>query len=75
MRIDRYGFNKKKADDRKDFLSNYETGIYMNHDEQEITITDFIKNDLFSSSDNEPGAVLERAAYHQSTIIGFCRSK
>ncbi|CAI2193826.1 16549_t:CDS:2 [Funneliformis geosporum] len=35
-------FHKKKVYDRKKWLSNYETGTYMNNDEKEITITDFI---------------------------------
>ncbi|CAI2192266.1 17063_t:CDS:2 [Funneliformis geosporum] len=74
-------FNKMKADDRKIWLSNFEPGTYMNHDEQEeITITDFINKELilFSRADNErsipsvldvsslSGAVLEQAAYHHS---------
>ncbi|CAI2189641.1 7136_t:CDS:2, partial [Funneliformis geosporum] len=48
-------FNKKKADDRKEWLRNYEPGTYMNHNVDEITITDFINKELilFSRADNE----------------------
>ena len=48
-------FSKKKADDRKEWLKNYEPGTYMNHNVNEITITDFINKELilFSRADNE----------------------
>ncbi|GBB91406.1 hypothetical protein RclHR1_01870001 [Rhizophagus clarus] len=48
-------FNKKRADDRKEWLRNYEPGTYMNHNVKEITITDFINKELilFSRADNE----------------------
>ncbi|RIA90989.1 DNA topoisomerase [Glomus cerebriforme] len=48
-------FNKKKADDRKEWLRNYEPGTYMNHNVNKITITDFINKELilFSRADNE----------------------
>ncbi|GES91633.1 DNA topoisomerase II [Rhizophagus clarus] len=48
-------FNKKKADDRKEWLKSYEPGTYMNHSVKEITIKDFINKELilFSRADNE----------------------
>jgi DNA topoisomerase-2 len=48
-------FNKKKADDRKEWLRNYEPGTYMDHNVKEITMTDFINKELilFSRADNE----------------------
>ncbi|GES91615.1 DNA topoisomerase II [Rhizophagus clarus] len=72
-------FNKKKADDRKEWLKSYEPGTYMNHSVKETTIKDFINKELilFSRADNErsipnneikvsslAGAVLTDAAYH-----------
>ncbi|KAJ3321673.1 DNA topoisomerase 2 [Boothiomyces sp. JEL0866] len=47
-------FNKKKADDRKEWLRGYTSGTYMNHDVDEINISDFINKELilFSMADN-----------------------
>lgn len=47
-------FNKKKADDRKEWLRQFRPGTYMDHDVQEIPISDFINKELilFSIADN-----------------------
>ncbi|CAG8582278.1 18254_t:CDS:2, partial [Racocetra fulgida] len=47
-------FNKKKADARKEWLRTYQPGTYMDHNVEEITITDFINKELilFSMADN-----------------------
>lgn len=47
-------FNKKKADDRKDWLRKVKPGTHMDHDEAEIPISDFINKELvlFSVADN-----------------------
>ncbi|KAJ1510426.1 DNA topoisomerase 2 [Coelomomyces lativittatus] len=47
-------FNKKKADDRKQWLANYVPGTYMDHSKQIIKIKDFINQELvlFSIADN-----------------------
>ncbi|RIA94250.1 DNA topoisomerase [Glomus cerebriforme] len=71
----RVNFNKKKAEDRKEWLKNYEPGTFMNHDVNEITITDFMIKELielkiYKNFKNKikvsllAGAVLEQAAYH-----------
>ncbi|KAI8819632.1 DNA topoisomerase [Fimicolochytrium jonesii] len=47
-------FSKKKADDRKEWLREFEPGTYMDHDQAQIPITDFINRELilFSMADN-----------------------
>ncbi|KAJ3252865.1 DNA topoisomerase 2 [Boothiomyces macroporosus] len=47
-------FNKKKADDRKEWLRGFTSGTFMNHDVDEINISDFINKELilFSMADN-----------------------
>ncbi|KAJ3273863.1 DNA topoisomerase 2 [Terramyces sp. JEL0728] len=47
-------FNKKKADDRKEWLRGYTSGTFMDHDVDEINISDFINKELilFSMADN-----------------------
>ncbi|KAI9591804.1 DNA topoisomerase [Syncephalis fuscata] len=47
-------FNKKKADDRKEWLRNFKPGTYMDHNVEEIPIADFINKELvlFSMADN-----------------------
>ena len=47
-------FNKKKADDRKEWLRQFQPGTYMDHRTQEISIGDFINKELilFSMADN-----------------------
>ncbi|GAA5821381.1 hypothetical protein JCM3770_000346, partial [Rhodotorula araucariae] len=47
-------FNKKKADDRKEWLRGFVPGTYMNHDVDEVPIRDFINKELilFSMADN-----------------------
>ncbi|CAI2200610.1 4130_t:CDS:2, partial [Funneliformis geosporum] len=73
-------FNKKKADDRKTWLSNFEFGTFMNHDEQEeITITDFINRELilFSRADNERSipSVLDGLKPGQRKVLYTCFKK
>lgn len=47
-------FNKKRADDRKDWLKNFEPGTFMDHDQPTIPIKDFINKELilYSITDN-----------------------
>ncbi|RKP07961.1 DNA topoisomerase, partial [Thamnocephalis sphaerospora] len=47
-------FNKKKADDRKEWLRNFKPGTFMDHSIPEIPIRDFINKELvlFSMADN-----------------------
>lgn len=47
-------FSKKKADDRKEWLRNYQPGTFLDPDLQEIPISDFINKELilFSMADN-----------------------
>ncbi|GAA5856986.1 hypothetical protein JCM8547_008496 [Rhodosporidiobolus lusitaniae] len=47
-------FNKKKADDRKEWLRGFVPGTFMNHDVKEVPISDFINKELilFSMADN-----------------------
>lgn len=48
-------FNKKRANDRKEWLSKYDREIYLNTSEKNVTYHEFINNDLihFSKYDNE----------------------
>ncbi|CAG8622241.1 2429_t:CDS:10, partial [Paraglomus occultum] len=47
-------FNKKRADDRKQWLANFTPGTFMDHSTDEIQIKDFINKELilFSMADN-----------------------
>lgn len=47
-------FNKKKADDRKEWLRQFQPGTFMDHRMAEISIGDFINKELilFSMADN-----------------------
>ncbi|TPX68586.1 hypothetical protein SpCBS45565_g03046 [Spizellomyces sp. 'palustris'] len=47
-------FSKKKADDRKEWLRQFQPGTYMDHSQNHIAITDFINKELilFSMADN-----------------------
>ena len=47
-------FNKKKADDRKEWLRSFVPGTYLDHSIKEIPIRDFINRELilFSMADN-----------------------
>ncbi|KAM0750402.1 type II DNA topoisomerase [Meredithblackwellia eburnea MCA 4105] len=47
-------FNKKKADNRKEWLRGFIPGTFMNHDVEEVPIEDFINKELilFSMADN-----------------------
>jgi len=47
-------FNKKKADERKEWLRNFKAGTYMDHSVGEIKVEDFINRELilFSMADN-----------------------
>ncbi|KAJ9119885.1 hypothetical protein QFC24_005599 [Naganishia onofrii] len=47
-------FNKKKADDRKEWLRQFKPGTYLDHDITEVPISDFINKELilFSMADN-----------------------
>lgn len=47
-------FNKKKADSRKMWLSNFEPGTYLDNSQADISITDFVNRELilFSMADN-----------------------
>ena len=48
-------FNKKRANDRKEWLSNYNRDTYLNTTKNNVTYTEFINNDLihFSKYDND----------------------
>ncbi|KAJ3202300.1 DNA topoisomerase 2, partial [Dinochytrium kinnereticum] len=48
-------FNKKKADDRKEWLRQFQPGTYMDHSVNQISIADFINKELilFSMADNQ----------------------
>lgn len=47
-------FNKKKADNRKDWLKEYNPKIYVDHNIKELRYQDFINKELihFSNADN-----------------------
>lgn len=47
-------FNKKKADDRKEWLKNFVPGTFINHARDQIPLKDFINHELilFSQADN-----------------------
>lgn len=47
-------FNKKKADDRKEWLRQFRPGTYLDHNIDEVPISDFINRELilFSMADN-----------------------
>ncbi|KAI9351589.1 DNA topoisomerase [Zopfochytrium polystomum] len=47
-------FNKKKADERKEWLQELEPGTYMDHSVREIPISEFVNKEfiLFSQADN-----------------------
>lgn len=47
-------FNKKKADERKNWLGDFVPGTYLDHSSTNISITDFINRELilFSMADN-----------------------
>ncbi|KAH8101531.1 type II DNA topoisomerase [Cristinia sonorae] len=47
-------FSKKKADDRKEWLRQLKPGTFLDHTVKEITVTNFIHNELilFSMADN-----------------------
>lgn len=47
-------FNKKKADNRKDWLKNFVPGTFMDHARAQIPLKDFINHELilFSQADN-----------------------
>jgi DNA topoisomerase-2 len=48
-------FNKKRAHDRKDWLTNYDRTAYLDTDKTSVTYEEFIHNDLrhFSTYDND----------------------
>ena len=48
-------FNKKRANDRKDWLSNYDRNAYLNTSKSDVTYEEFIYNDMihFSKYDND----------------------
>ena len=48
-------FNKKRSDDRKDWLKTYNRELYLNTNKQSVTYQEFINNDLihFSKYDND----------------------
>ena len=48
-------FNKKRADDRKSWLSHYDRNVYLNTSKAEVTYEEFINNDMihFSKYDND----------------------
>jgi DNA topoisomerase-2 len=48
-------FNKKRANDRKDWLSQYDREAYLNTSNKNVSYTEFINNDLihFSKYDND----------------------
>ena len=47
-------FNKKKADDRKNWLANYNPQIFVDHNIKELRYNDFVNKELihFSVADN-----------------------
>ncbi|CAH7676316.1 DNA topoisomerase II [Phakopsora pachyrhizi] len=47
-------FNKKKADDRKEWLRGYEPGTHLDHSVSQVTYSEFINKELilFSMADN-----------------------
>lgn len=47
-------FNKKKADDRKEWLRNFKPGTFLDHDIKTIPMNDFVNKELvlFSMADN-----------------------
>ena len=48
-------FNKKRADDRKNWLSEYHRDVYLNTSKNDVTYEEFINNDMihFSKYDND----------------------
>jgi DNA topoisomerase-2 len=48
-------FNKKRPNDRKEWLSNYDRNIYLNTSKNNVTYEEFIHNDMihFSKYDND----------------------
>lgn len=47
-------FNKKKADDRKEWLRQFKPGTFLDHDVDSVPISDFVNKELilFSMADN-----------------------
>lgn len=47
-------FNKKKADNRKEWLQNYDPNIFVDHNQKHLKYVDFINKELihFSNADN-----------------------
>jgi len=47
-------FSKKRADDRKEWLGNFQPGTYVDHSIKKLTYSDFINKELvqFSVADN-----------------------
>ncbi|KAG9100840.1 DNA topoisomerase 2 [Ceratobasidium sp. UAMH 11750] len=73
-------FNKKKADNRKDWLRQFKPGTYIDHSVQEITYTDFINRELilFSMADNIrsiPSAVDGLKPGQRKVIFGCFKRK
>ncbi|KAI8814919.1 DNA topoisomerase [Cladochytrium replicatum] len=69
-------FNKKKADDRKEWLRAFQPGTYMDHGVEEIPIKDFINKELilFSMADNARSipSVVDGLKPGQRKIIFAC---
>ncbi|GBC08492.1 hypothetical protein RclHR1_08160004 [Rhizophagus clarus] len=72
-------FNKKKADDRKEWLKSYEPGIYLNHNAKEISIKDFVNKEsiLFSRTNNERSIpnILDGFKLGQRKVLYTCIKK
>ncbi|ORX87626.1 DNA topoisomerase II [Basidiobolus meristosporus CBS 931.73] len=73
-------FNKKKADDRKEWLQNFQIGTYMDHSVTNIEISEFINKELilFSIADNIrsiPSIVDGLKPGHRKILFGCFKRK
>lgn len=73
-------FNKKKADDRKEWLKNFVPGTFINHARDQIPLRDFINHELilFSQADNIrsiPSAVDGFKPGHRKIIFACFKRK
>lgn len=72
-------FSKKKADERKEWLRQFQPGTYMDHSQESISLDDFINKELilFSLADNARSipCVLDGLKPGQRKILFSCFKK
>eukprot|EP00913_Durusdinium_trenchii_P034684 g32446.t1 len=70
-------FNSKKADQRKEWISNCSGNEFVDHTQPTLTLNDFVQKELVAQFS---GFVAEKSAYHhgesslQGTIIGMAQN-